>query len=57
MRRERVVRGEVLAAVRERGIGSLDEVAAVVLETDGTFSVVSSRDGGRSSLEDVHGEN
>lgn len=57
MRRERVVRGEVLAAVREQGKGSLDEVAAVVLETDGTFSVVSSRGGGRSSLEDVYGEN
>lgn len=57
MRRERVVRGEVLAAVREQGKGSLDEVAAVVLETDGTFSVVSSQGGGRSSLEDVYGEN
>ena len=57
MRRERVVRGEVLAAIREQGKGSLDEVAAVVLETDGTFSVVSSRGGGRLSLEDVYGEN
>ena len=40
MRRSRVVEAEVLAAVREQGIASLDEVEAVVLETDGTFAVV-----------------
>ncbi len=40
LRRERVTEGEVRAAVRQRGIASLDGVAAVVLETDGSFSVV-----------------
>ncbi len=30
----------MLAAVREQGVASLDEVEAVVLETDGTFAVV-----------------
>ena len=45
--RERVTREEVLCAVRSAGLGDLDDVAAVVLETDGTFSVVS-RDRARS---------
>jgi len=40
MRRARVVEGEILAAVRGDGIASLDDVEAVVLETDGSFSVV-----------------
>ena len=42
---------------RQEFVRITDEVAAVVLETDGTFSVVSSRGGGRLSLEDVYGEN
>lgn len=40
MRRERVVEVEILAAVREQGLSSLAEVDAVVLETDGSFSVI-----------------
>lgn len=40
MRRERVVEGELRAAVRGQGLLSLDEAEAVVLETDGSFSVV-----------------
>ena len=40
MRRERVTEAEVLAAVRSQGIASLDEVEAVVLETDGSFTCV-----------------
>ncbi len=40
LRRERVTEGEVRAAVRGHGIASLDAVEAVVLETDGSFSVV-----------------
>ena len=40
MRRERVTRREVEAAIRNRGIGRLEEVAAVVLETDGSLSVI-----------------
>lgn len=51
LRRERVTRDEVLSAVRSSGIGDLAAVAAVVLETDGSFSVVG-RDaaGDRSAL-------
>lgn len=40
MRRERVTRQEVLAAVREQGIGDLDEVWAVAIESDGELSVL-----------------
>lgn len=42
MTRSRITESEVQAAVREQGNGSMDDVAAVVLETDGTFSVISS---------------
>lgn len=37
---ERVTREEVAAAVRKGGYGDLGAVAAVVLETDGSFSVI-----------------
>lgn len=40
MRRERVVEEEVLTAVRQQGLASLDQVEAVVLETDGSFTCV-----------------
>ena len=40
LRRTRVVEAEVLASVRESGYLALEQVEAVVLETDGTFSVI-----------------
>lgn len=40
LKRERVVEAELLAAAREHGIMSLSEVEAIVLETDGSFSVI-----------------
>jgi uncharacterized membrane protein YcaP (DUF421 family) len=40
LKAERVTREEVLQALRSQGTGSLEEAAAVVLETDGTFSVL-----------------
>ena len=40
MRRQRVTQGELLQSLRASGVGGLDQVAAVVLETDGTLSVV-----------------
>lgn len=40
LRDERVTEGEVRAAVREQGIAEVESVAAVILETDGSFSVV-----------------
>lgn len=41
MRDERVTDDEVLAAVRNAGLGDLSDVAAVILETDGSLSVIS----------------
>ena len=40
MRDERITEAEVLAAVRSQGTASLDHVEAVVLETDGSISVI-----------------
>src|SRR5215217_6507079 len=55
MNRERVTREEIKSAVREEGLESLDDVEAIVLETDGTFSVVERRNHSPSSLSDVAG--
>lgn len=40
MRRERVTEGEILAAARSQGHGDVASVRSVVLETDGTLSVI-----------------
>ena len=40
LRRARITRDEVLAAIRGQGVESLGDLRAVVLETDGTLSVV-----------------
>lgn len=45
LRRERVTEDEVMAAAREQGIGDLSKVRAVVLETNGTISVVRASEG------------
>ncbi|MHB9105510.1 MAG: DUF421 domain-containing protein [Armatimonadota bacterium] len=54
MRRERVVESEILQALRNQGIDSLEQVEAVVLETDGGFSVLTSSGKEASALDDVH---
>lgn len=57
MKIARVTRDEILASVRSGGHADLTEVEAVVLETDGTFSVVKRSPGARSSsLADVRGK-
>lgn len=54
MRRQRVTESEIRAAIRSKGFASIEEIEAVVLETDGTFSVVKKSVGGsRTALEDV----
>lgn len=54
LRQARVTEDEVRAAIRSAGVDSLDDVNAVVLETDGSFSVVRPGEGGsRSSLDGV----
>ena len=40
LRHERVTLDEIAEAVRKDGYGRLDEVGAVILETDGSFSVI-----------------
>lgn len=56
LRRERVTENEVLAAARSQGLASLDDVEAVVLESDGTIAVVRSAPSGRpSTLRNVGG--
>ena len=40
MKAERITESEVLASLRERGIASLAEAAAVVLENDGTLNAL-----------------
>jgi uncharacterized membrane protein YcaP (DUF421 family) len=46
MRRERITEREVLSAVRASGVSGVEDAAAVVLESDGTISVI--QDDGRS---------
>jgi uncharacterized membrane protein YcaP (DUF421 family) len=54
MNRQRVTDNEIYQAVRAQGIGDLAAVAAVVLETDGTFSVIPEQQAGaRTALRDV----
>lgn len=56
LKRSRVTEEEVRAAVRAAGHASLADAEAVVLETDGSISVVAARSGpgDRSSLDGVH---
>ena len=45
LKRARVTKEEIRAAVRASGQGSLEQVGAVVLETDGSLSVVGGAEG------------
>ncbi len=47
LRKQRVMPEEIREAVRAQGVSRLDDVEAVVLETDGTFSILKS--GGKPS--------
>lgn len=58
LRSERVTRDEVEQAIRNQGIGRLEQVAAVVLETDGSFSVIArgeQEEGELTALRSVRG--
>lgn len=46
LKAERVAEEEVRAAMRSQGIASIEDVYAVVLETDGTFTVIPASSGG-----------
>lgn len=49
LKRVRVTGDEVLAAVRQQGQGSLDNIDAVILETDGSLSVIPANQAGNRS--------
>ncbi len=54
MRDERILRQEVHAEIRTHGFGDLEDVAAVVLETNGNFSVIAKDNAKtRSAMESV----
>ena len=53
MKRERVTEGEVLAALHGSGIGAIKNVDAVVLETNGSFSVIQDLGSTASTLKDL----
>lgn len=54
LERQRVAEGEVLAAIRLSGHSSIDSVDAVILETDGSFSVIEKIDINQASaMKDV----
>ncbi len=54
MRRQRVAESEIRAAIRSNGLAAIEDAEAVVLETDGTFSVVKkSANDSRTALKDV----
>jgi uncharacterized membrane protein YcaP (DUF421 family) len=55
MKRERVTEDELRAAVRARGEPSLENIAAVVLETDSSFSVLPRGNGSDSAMDGVEG--
>lgn len=54
MRKERITEIEILQAIRNTGFGSTEKVKAVVLETDGSLSVISSETG--NTLKNVNSE-
>ena len=53
MKRERISREEVFAVLRADGAHSIDDVAAVVLETDGSMTVIRESDGSLETLATV----
>jgi uncharacterized membrane protein YcaP (DUF421 family) len=55
MRTQRITREEIMAALRSNGLADAADVAAVVLETDGTIAVIKSADpiAAKSTVETV----
>lgn len=56
MRKERIVKSEILAAAREKGFADMQDIYAVVMETDASLSVIKKKENSiESTLEDVVG--
>lgn len=54
MRKERIAHSDIRAAARNKGAGNLQSIYAIVLETDGTLSVIKD-EGDESAMKDVVG--
>ena len=55
LKRHRLTSDDLLSAARENGMGSLDQAEAVVLQSDGSFAVISPQQlGDGSALAAVH---
>ena len=55
MKKERIAEGEILAALRSNGVSAIEDADAVILETDGSFSVITNIDDSASALKDIRG--
>jgi uncharacterized membrane protein YcaP (DUF421 family) len=55
MGRERLTLGDLRAAARAHGFASLEQIDAMILESDGTLSVIAKLEGSCSALDDVEG--
>lgn len=54
MKQERITEGEILGALRSNGVSAIEDADAVILETDGSFSVIQNIDeSSASALKDV----
>ncbi len=53
LRRERITQAEAEAATRQSGFGALGQVFAIILETDGSISVIGKAHRGSDALESV----
>lgn len=49
LHRERLDKSKVISAVRKKGFGNMEQVAAVILEIDATFSVITEYEEGEDS--------
>lgn len=56
MKRTRITADEVRSAIRQRGYGAVEMIDAVILETDGSLSVIARADmGSRSACQNIRG--
>ncbi len=53
LRKQRITRHEVMSAIRTSGKSDVQEISAVILETDGSMSVVAKAKGSPTALADV----
>jgi uncharacterized membrane protein YcaP (DUF421 family) len=53
MRRQRAAEADVRAAIRREGIYRIENIGAVILEADGTFSVIKEIGSEASALSDI----